>query len=253
MAQPRARFGSSDDGPVGGGEGGAASSSSAQPRARFGSRDDGPGGGGEGRAASSSWAGSVPPPFYPPKLGLHRAGSFPPPPPPAASGGGDNLHSPTSDRIRRMSSELSTLDHEAASYIEQERESMAMRPKSSWEKAKQWVANVEIVRIPSVPILKWLPKYSLQQQFSGDLNAGLACAVLLIPQGMAYGIQLGIPVIHGLYSAISFGLVYAVMGTSRETCPANTGKSLGDDVGAGCVLVAGGEGGVGSGVLPLWR
>jgi hypothetical protein len=123
-----------------------------------------------------------------------------------------------------MSSELSTLDHEAASYIAQEREGMAMRSKSSWEKAKQWVADVQIVRIPSVPIFKWLPKYSLRQQFSGDLNAGLACAVLLIPQGMAYGIQLGIPVIHGLYSAIFFGLVYAVMGTSRETCPANTGK-----------------------------
>lgn len=130
-----------------------------------------------------------------------------------------------------MSSELSTLDHEAASYIEQERESMAMQPKSSWDKAKQWVADVHIVRIPSVPIFHWLPKYPFRQQFSGDLNAGLACAVLLIPQGMAYGIQLGIPVIHGLYSAVFFGLVYAVMGTSRETCPANTGRWWEDERG----------------------
>lgn len=41
-------------------------------------------------------------------------------------------------------------------------------------------------------------------------------------QGMAYGVQLGIPVIHGLYAAIFFSLIYAIFGGSKETCPANT-------------------------------
>lgn len=34
---------------------------------------------------------------------------------------------------------------------------------------------------------------------------------------MAYGIQIGVPVIHGLYGAIFFGLVYAVRGKTLTT------------------------------------
>lgn len=120
---------------------------------------------------------------------------------------------------------------------------------TAFEKLKKMWEEAEFIRLPRLPILEWLPKYQVKQQLTSDLNAGLACAVLLIPQvrsswsgwmtgwiemrgrdcrhlnihtlincsksmhqnqGLAYGIQIGVPVIHGLYGAIFFGLVYAV-------------------------------------------
>ena len=165
-----------------------------------------------------------------------------------------------------MSSELFSMDQEAESYLELERESVVKHQRTWVQKAKKALTEAHVIRLPSLPILEWLPKYPVKQQLLSDMNAGLACAVLLIPQvcllvvggvvyvpsrglpleslsyryspwshsnhppthppyftqGMAYGIQLGIPVIHGLYGAIFFGLVYVLFGTSKETCPANT-------------------------------
>lgn len=129
------------------------------------------------------------------------------------------------DPARRLSSTLSTVNHEAEQYLKNERQGVTIRP-TCCERLKQWTTTVVDVRIPSIPISHWLPKYNFRRQLVDDLNAGLACAITLIPQGMAYGAQLGVPVIHGLYSAIFFGLVYAFMGTSRETCPGNSGKCL---------------------------
>lgn len=34
-----------------------------------------------------------------------------------------------------------------------------------------------------VPVLKWLPKYSIKNDLAGDLSAGITVAVMHIPQG----------------------------------------------------------------------
>lgn len=34
-----------------------------------------------------------------------------------------------------------------------------------------------------VPVLKWLPKYSIKDSLAGDLAAGMTVAVMHIPQG----------------------------------------------------------------------
>lgn len=34
-----------------------------------------------------------------------------------------------------------------------------------------------------IPVLKWLPKYSLKRDLPGDISAGITVAVMHIPQG----------------------------------------------------------------------
>lgn len=66
-----------------------------------------------------------------------------------------------------------------------------------------------------IPLLQWLPGYG-KRELGGDLSAGLTVGVMLIPQGMAYGMLAGLPAIYGLYAAIVPLLIYAVFGTSRQ-------------------------------------
>lgn len=64
------------------------------------------------------------------------------------------------------------------------------------------------------PILDWLPGYS-KAQLSGDLNAGLVTAIMLVPQGMAYAMLAGLPPQMGLYASIVPLVLYGVFGSSR--------------------------------------
>ena len=41
-----------------------------------------------------------------------------------------------------------------------------------------------------IPILEWLPRYR-KNDLKGDLSAGLTVGVMLIPQGMAYAMIVG--------------------------------------------------------------
>ncbi len=66
-----------------------------------------------------------------------------------------------------------------------------------------------------LPILEWIPQYN-KRYFRGDLLAGLTVAVMLVPQGMAYGLLAGLPPIYGLYAGIVPLLLYAFFGTSRQ-------------------------------------
>lgn len=66
-----------------------------------------------------------------------------------------------------------------------------------------------------IPILGWLPKYK-RSYLRGDLLAGLTVGVMLVPQGMAYGLLAGLPPIYGLYASIIPLFLYAFFGTSRQ-------------------------------------
>ena len=66
-----------------------------------------------------------------------------------------------------------------------------------------------------IPALDWLPHYS-RTALAGDLPAGLTVGVMLIPQGMAYAMIAGLPVVYGLYAALIPQVVYAFLGSSRQ-------------------------------------
>lgn len=65
------------------------------------------------------------------------------------------------------------------------------------------------------PFLDWLPRYN-RATFMKDLPAGLTVGIMLIPQGMAYAMIAGLPIVYGLYSALVPQIVYAFTGTSRQ-------------------------------------
>jgi SulP family sulfate permease len=65
------------------------------------------------------------------------------------------------------------------------------------------------------PIADWLPRYS-RKDWQGDLMAGLTVGVMLVPQGMAYGLLAGLPPIYGLYAGIVPLFLYALFGSSRH-------------------------------------
>lgn len=66
-----------------------------------------------------------------------------------------------------------------------------------------------------IPILEWLPNYK-KSYLQGDIIAGLTVGVMLIPQGMAYGLLAGLDPIYGLYAGIVPLLLYSFFGTSRQ-------------------------------------
>lgn len=65
-----------------------------------------------------------------------------------------------------------------------------------------------------LPVLDWGRTYS-REDLGGDLLAGVITAILLVPQGMAFGLLAGLPPQAGLYAAMFPPLVYALLGTSR--------------------------------------
>ncbi|XP_062826880.1 sodium-independent sulfate anion transporter isoform X1 [Anolis carolinensis] len=66
-----------------------------------------------------------------------------------------------------------------------------------------------------LPVLKWLPKYSLQH-LQLDFLAGLTVGLTVIPQALAYAAVAGLPVQYGLYSSFMGCFVYCLLGTSKD-------------------------------------
>ena len=65
------------------------------------------------------------------------------------------------------------------------------------------------------PGLGWLVGYD-RTSFKSDFMSGLAIAVMLIPQGMAYAVVAGLPPEYGLYACIVPPIIYALLGTSNK-------------------------------------
>ncbi|KAH8115181.1 sulfate anion transporter [Phellopilus nigrolimitatus] len=67
-----------------------------------------------------------------------------------------------------------------------------------------------------LPFIGWLPNYSISL-LGGDFLAGLSVSTLLIPQSISYATSLAkLSPLAGLYSAAIPGIVYALLGTSRQ-------------------------------------
>jgi sulfate permease, SulP family len=65
-----------------------------------------------------------------------------------------------------------------------------------------------------LPFLAWFPV--TRETLRADFLAGLAVALVLIPQSMAYAQLAGMPAYYGLYAAFLPVLVGALWGSSRN-------------------------------------
>ncbi|TFK74713.1 sulfate anion transporter [Pluteus cervinus] len=67
-----------------------------------------------------------------------------------------------------------------------------------------------------VPSTAWIPNYSMSL-LGGDFLAGLTVACMLIPQSVSYATSLAhLSPVTGLFSASIPGIIYALLGTSRQ-------------------------------------
>ena len=66
-----------------------------------------------------------------------------------------------------------------------------------------------------LPITKWLPNYNWAF-LQSDLIAGITIGLMVIPQGLAYGVLAGLPPQYGLYNAFLGGFVYCLLGSSKD-------------------------------------
>lgn len=103
------------------------------------------------------------------------------------------------------------------------------------------------VLIKRLPILQWLPKYSVDDAI-GDLIAGVTVGLTVIPQALAYAGIAGLPPQAGLYGSFIGALLYIFIGSCRcvNVGPSSTSSFLTNQVAGGdwpravlCGLISG--------------
>ena len=100
------------------------------------------------------------------------------------------------------------------------------------QEQRSWSALARVV----FPIAEWLPKYGsdcvlhegcaskgvktpIRDGLRRDIVAGVIIGIMIIPQGMAYGLLAGLPPVYGLYGSIWPQLAYLIFGTCKVLGP----------------------------------
>ncbi|KAL2104035.1 hypothetical protein ACEWY4_000903 [Coilia grayii] len=88
-----------------------------------------------------------------------------------------------------------------------------------------------------LPVLRWLPKYSVKQNLLTDVISGISAGTIQVPQGMAFALLANLPPVNGLYSSFFPLIPYFFMGTVHQMVP-GTFAVLSIMVGMVCLRLA---------------
>ncbi|XP_022238050.1 solute carrier family 26 member 10-like [Limulus polyphemus] len=66
------------------------------------------------------------------------------------------------------------------------------------------------------PMISWLRNYNIKRDLVYDIVSGCTCAILHVPQGMAFALLAAVPPVYGLYTSFFPVLLYSFMGTSMQ-------------------------------------
>ncbi|RHX96585.1 hypothetical protein DYB28_005890 [Aphanomyces astaci] len=75
-----------------------------------------------------------------------------------------------------------------------------------------------------MPILEWLPGYQWQRHLAHDVVAAIVVVAVMLPQELAFGASMHVPVSTTLRTAIVAPLIYCVCGTSSMVSFANAAE-----------------------------
>ncbi|XP_024869942.1 solute carrier family 26 member 10 [Temnothorax curvispinosus] len=90
--------------------------------------------------------------------------------------------------------------------------SSLMRDAMNDVKSKNWQSCVG----STVPVIRWLSRYTWKEDIVPDIISGLTVAIMHIPQGMAYALLGNLPPVVGIYMAFFPVFVYFFLGTSKH-------------------------------------
>jgi hypothetical protein len=123
---------------------------------------------------------------------------------------------PATDIVEPMTEQHMRTTHPEVGLMQKEQLGSPIARWASERRSKLTVSSARGFGAHSLHFLHWMPRWRISDQGVNDMVAGITVGVVLIAQGVAYGMLTGMPPYYGLYAGLVPAAVYGLLGTSRQ-------------------------------------